>query len=113
MAKAAAKRSAESVKPALPPLLPADSENSQLTLRLKEYLKPEDIAQVWEAYRFSAAAHEGQKRISGDPYISHPVAVAGILAELHLDTPTLIAALLHDVVRSEERRVGKECRSRW
>jgi len=98
MAKAAAKRSAESVKPALPPLLPADSENSQLTLRLKEYLKPEDIAQVWEAYRFSAAAHEGQKRISGDPYISHPVAVAGILAELHLDTPTLIAALLHDVV---------------
>jgi guanosine-3',5'-bis(diphosphate) 3'-pyrophosphohydrolase len=98
MAKAAAKRSAESVKPALPPLLPADSENSQLTLRLKEYLKPEDIAQVWEACRFSAAAHKGQKRISGDPYISHPVAVAGILAELHLDTPTLIAALLHDVV---------------
>ncbi len=94
----AKQRSAESVKPPPPPLLPADSEDSQLTLRLKEYLKPEDIAQVWEAYRFSAAAHEGQKRINGDPYISHPVAVAGILAELHLDTPTLIAALLHDVV---------------
>ena len=106
MAKAAAKRSAESVKPVLPPLLPADSEDSQLTLRLKEYLKPEDIAQVWEAYRFSAAAHEGQKRISGDPYISHPVAVAGILAELHLDTPTLIAALLHDVV--EDTGISKQ-----
>jgi guanosine-3',5'-bis(diphosphate) 3'-pyrophosphohydrolase len=110
MAKAAAKRSAESVKPALPPLLPADSENSQLTLRLKEYLKPEDIAQVWEAYRFSAAAHEGQKRISGDPYISHPVAVAGILAELHLDTPTLMAALLHDVV--EDTGITKQKISR-
>jgi len=96
----AKQRSAESVKPTLPPLLPADSEDSQLTLRLKEYLKPEDITKVWEAYRFSAAAHEGQKRISGDPYISHPVAVAGILAELHLDTPTLIAALLHDVVEN-------------
>lgn len=110
MAKAAAKRSAESVKPALPPLLPADSENSQLTLRLKEYLKPEDIAQVWEAYRFSAAAHEGQKRISGDPYISHPVAVAGILAELHLDMPTLMAALLHDVV--EDTGITKQKISR-
>jgi len=78
--------------------LPADSPDSRLTLRLKEYLKPEDIEQIWAAYRFSAAAHEGQTRKSGDPYISHPVAVAGILADLHMDTPTLIAALLHDVV---------------
>lgn len=78
--------------------MPADSPDSQLTLRLKEYLKPEDIQQVWAAYRFSAAAHEGQTRKSGDPYITHPVAVAGILAELHMDTPTLVAALLHDVV---------------
>ena len=78
--------------------MPADSPDSRLTLRLKEYLKPEDIEQIWAAYRFSAAAHEGQTRKSGDPYISHPVAVAGILADLHMDTPTLIAALLHDVV---------------
>ncbi len=98
MGKASAKRSQESVKPVPPPLLPADSEESQLTLRLKEYLKPEDIAQVWEAYRYSAAAHEGQIRRSGEPYITHPVSVACILAELHLDTPTLLAALLHDVV---------------
>jgi GTP pyrophosphokinase len=98
MSKAATKRPTESVKPSSPPLLPADSEDSQLSLRLKQYLKPEDIEQVWAAYRFSAAAHEGQMRKSGEPYISHPVAVAGILAELHLDTPTLVAALLHDVV---------------
>ena len=98
MSKAVIKRPTESVKPSSPPLLPADSEDSQLSLRLKQYLKPEDIEQVWAAYRFSAAAHEGQMRKSGEPYISHPVAVAGILAELHLDTPTLVAALLHDVV---------------
>jgi guanosine-3',5'-bis(diphosphate) 3'-pyrophosphohydrolase len=106
MSKAAAKHSAEPVKPHIAPLLPADSEDSQLTLRLKEYLKPEDIAQVWDAYRFSAAAHEGQMRKSGEPYISHPVAVAGILAELHLDVPTLVAALLHDVV--EDTGVTKQ-----
>jgi GTP diphosphokinase / guanosine-3',5'-bis(diphosphate) 3'-diphosphatase len=98
MSKATAKRSSETVKPAPPPLLPADSKDSQLTLRLKEYLKQEDISQIWEAYRFSAAAHEGQMRRSGEPYITHPVSVACILAELHLDTPTLLAALLHDVV---------------
>ena len=98
MSRAAAKRPAEPPKPAVPPLLPADTADSQLTLRLKEYLKQDDIEQVWTAYRFSAAAHAGQTRRSGDPYISHPVTVAGILAELHLDTPTVIAALLHDVV---------------
>lgn len=111
MSKAAAKRPAEAAKRHEPPLLPADSENSQLTLRIKEYLKPEDIAQVWAAYRFSAAAHEGQFRRSGEPYISHPVAVAGILAELHLDMPTLVAALLHDVVEDTgvtKQQVGKQ-----
>lgn len=90
----------------LPPLLPADSEDSQLTLLLKCYLKPEDIALVWEAYRFSEAAHAGQIRRSGEPYISHPVSVACILAKLHLDTPTLLAALLHDVV--EDTSITKE-----
>ncbi|MBC7787853.1 MAG: bifunctional (p)ppGpp synthetase/guanosine-3',5'-bis(diphosphate) 3'-pyrophosphohydrolase [Methylophilaceae bacterium] len=90
----------------LPPLLPADTENSQLTLLLKDYLKPDDVALVWEAYRFSDAAHKGQMRRSGEPYISHPVAVACLLAELHLDTPTLLAALLHDVV--EDTPITKE-----
>ncbi len=80
------------------PLLPADSETSQLTLLLKEYFTPADIEQVWAAYRYAAIAHEGQTRRTGEPYISHPVAVACILAKLHLDLPTVMAALLHDVV---------------
>jgi GTP diphosphokinase / guanosine-3',5'-bis(diphosphate) 3'-diphosphatase len=79
-------------------LLPADSESSQLTLLLKEYFTQADIEQVWAAYRYAAAAHQGQTRRTGEPYISHPVAVACILAKLHLDLPTLLAALLHDVV---------------
>ncbi len=62
------------------------------------YLKPEDIARVETAYHFSEAAHTGQFRASGDPYISHPLAVANILAQLHLDSQALSAALLHDVV---------------
>ncbi|MCB5191039.1 bifunctional (p)ppGpp synthetase/guanosine-3',5'-bis(diphosphate) 3'-pyrophosphohydrolase [Methylobacillus arboreus] len=104
MPKTAAKRPAEPISP--PPLLPADSEDSQLTLRLREYLKQDDIDHIWDAYRFSAAAHEGQVRRSGEPYVIHPVTVAGILAELHLDPPTLIAALLHDVV--EDTGVTKQ-----
>jgi GTP pyrophosphokinase len=62
------------------------------------YLKPEDLARVESAYLFSEAAHSGQFRASGDPYISHPLAVANILAQLHLDSQALSAALLHDVV---------------
>ncbi len=103
--RAKRKNGADLIK-SLPLLLPADSEDSQLTLSLREYLKPEDIALVWEAYRFSDAAHAGQIRRSGEPYISHPVSVACILAKLHLDVPTLLAALLHDVV--EDTPITKE-----
>jgi len=62
------------------------------------YLKPEDISQLQSAYHFSEQAHEGQFRQSGEPYISHPLAVASILAEWHLDSQALTAALLHDVM---------------
>ena len=62
------------------------------------YLKPEDISQVETAYQFSEAAHAGQFRQSGEPYISHPLAVANILAQWHLDPQALTAALLHDVM---------------
>src|SRR6202795_1871110 len=62
------------------------------------YLKPEDVARVETAYHFSEVAHTGQYRASGDPYISHPLAVANILAQLHLDSQALTAALLHDVM---------------
>ncbi len=101
----AGKRAAEFLAPAAP-LLPVDSEDSQLTLALKKYLKTPDIQLVWEAYRFSDQAHQGQMRRSGEPYITHPVSVALILASLHLDTPTIIAALLHDVV--EDTGITKE-----
>ncbi len=62
------------------------------------YLKPADVARIAEAYRFSEAAHAGQTRQSGEPYISHPIAVAEILADWHLDSQALQAALLHDVM---------------
>ncbi len=70
------------------------------------YLKPKDIARLAQAYRFSEAAHAGQVRQSGDPYISHPLAVAEILADWRLDGQTLIAALLHDV--TEDTAVTKD-----
>ena len=99
------KRSADSLTPSAP-LLPADTPDSQLTLSLKQYLKQPDIEQIWEAYRFGELAHRGQMRKSGEPYITHPVSVAIILSHLHLDTPTIIAALLHDVV--EDTGITKE-----
>src|SRR3954465_15003449 len=70
------------------------------------YLKPKDVARVADAYRLSAAAHSGQTRQSGDPYISHPMAVAEILADWHLDGQTLMAALLHYV--TEDTWVTKD-----
>ncbi len=70
------------------------------------YLKPADLSRLEEAYHFSDAAHHGQYRKSGEPYISHPVAVAEILSEWQLDAQTLIAALLHDVV--EDTDVSKD-----
>jgi guanosine-3',5'-bis(diphosphate) 3'-pyrophosphohydrolase len=70
------------------------------------YLKPADLSRLEEAYHFSDAAHQGQYRKSGEPYISHPAAVAGILSEWQLDAQTLIAALLHDVV--EDTDVSKD-----
>jgi GTP diphosphokinase / guanosine-3',5'-bis(diphosphate) 3'-diphosphatase len=62
------------------------------------YLKPKDIEQIEQAYEVARAAHSGQYRQSGEPYITHPLAVAKILAEWHLDPQALMAALLHDVV---------------
>ena len=73
---------------------------------LTDYLKPEDIGRIEAAYHFSANAHEGQLRVSGQPYISHPVAVARILSGWHLDPQALVAALLHDV--TEDTAITKQ-----
>lgn len=62
------------------------------------YLGQDDIAKIQHAYQFSEEAHRGQTRLSGEPYITHPLAVAAALAEWRLDTPAIIAALLHDVM---------------
>ncbi|MGA7537723.1 MAG: bifunctional (p)ppGpp synthetase/guanosine-3',5'-bis(diphosphate) 3'-pyrophosphohydrolase, partial [Steroidobacteraceae bacterium] len=62
------------------------------------YLPPEQVSRIEEAAEFGASAHKGQKRLSGEPFIAHPVAAAAILADLRLDADTLIAAILHDVI---------------
>ena len=71
---------------------------SQLLDKLESYLPPAQVERVREAYDFGAERHQGQKRVSGEPYITHPVAVADILADLKLDADTLVAAILHDVI---------------
>ncbi len=71
---------------------------AQLIAKIESYLPPEQVERVQEAYEVAKQAHKGQKRLTGEAYITHPVAVAGILADLHLDGQTLCAALLHDVI---------------
>jgi GTP diphosphokinase / guanosine-3',5'-bis(diphosphate) 3'-diphosphatase len=70
---------------------------------VEQYLPEQDVATVRRAFDLAGRAHGDQRRATGDPYITHPVAVATSLAELHLDSATLAAALLHDVV--EDTRV--------
>ncbi|MGL5489542.1 MAG: bifunctional GTP diphosphokinase/guanosine-3',5'-bis pyrophosphate 3'-pyrophosphohydrolase [Shewanella sp.] len=70
------------------------------------YLEPEQVELLKQAYQVARDAHEGQMRTSGEPYITHPVAVARILAEMRLDHETLMAALLHDTI--EDTYVTKE-----
>ncbi|MGH8293684.1 MAG: bifunctional GTP diphosphokinase/guanosine-3',5'-bis pyrophosphate 3'-pyrophosphohydrolase [Gammaproteobacteria bacterium] len=69
-----------------------------LLSKLRGYLPQAQVAEVSRAYQFGAHAHAGQRRVSGEPYISHPLAVASILADLHMDHHTIEAALLHDVI---------------
>lgn len=78
----------------------ADAE--LLIEELSTYLRPQDVEHVRVAIEFSRTAHQGQLRQSGDPYISHPIAVARILAPLHIDVQAIAAALLHDVVEDTE-----------
>ena len=75
---------------------------SDLCLFLETYLPQEQVREVYRAYLFGAEAHEGQKRMSGEPYIYHPVAVARILAGMRMDHKCLMAAILHDVIEDTE-----------
>jgi len=66
--------------------------------QLAHYLSEQEVEEITQAYIMAAKAHEGQKRYTGEPYISHPVEVARILAGLHMDYQCIIAAMLHDVI---------------
>ncbi|WP_395339452.1 bifunctional GTP diphosphokinase/guanosine-3',5'-bis pyrophosphate 3'-pyrophosphohydrolase [Ningiella sp. W23] len=73
-----------------------------LKAKISAYLSPEQVEYVQAAYVLARDAHDGQTRSSGDPYITHPVAVSGILADMRLDYETLMAALLHDVIEDTD-----------
>ncbi len=96
---AAAAASRKRVPPKLPPAVTdaAAASFAALTHKL-DYLEPPDIKRVREAYRFADEAHLGQFRASGEPYITHPIAVAGLCAEWKLDAQAIMAALMHDAM---------------
>jgi GTP pyrophosphokinase len=75
-----------------------DEVFAELTELASGYMTPEEIDKLTRAFDFAAAAHDGQKRKSGEPFIVHPIEVAKILADLHMDTDTVCAAILHDTV---------------
>ena len=74
--------------------------------RRLDYLNDQEIDRIKEAYVVAHEAHKSQKRRTGEPYITHPVAVACILADIHLDPESIMAALLHDVL--EDTTVEKK-----
>jgi RelA/SpoT family (p)ppGpp synthetase len=78
----------------------------ELLAKAGEYLPPEQVERIREAAEFGAEAHQGQKRLTGEPYIAHPLAAAQLLADLHLDADTIIGAILHDVI--EDTPVAKD-----
>ncbi|MBN1474758.1 MAG: bifunctional (p)ppGpp synthetase/guanosine-3',5'-bis(diphosphate) 3'-pyrophosphohydrolase [Syntrophaceae bacterium] len=66
--------------------------------KAQSYLPPEDLEMIKKAYVYSATVHQGQVRLSGEPYLTHPMEVAGILADMKMDAATIISGLLHDTV---------------
>ena len=82
-----------------------------LNTTLRSYLNPEQANHVNRAYFYAEQAHYGQRRRSGEPYVTHPLAVAGILADMHMDHQSLIAAMLHDVIEDtgiEKDAIGEQ-----
>ena len=86
-----------------------------LSKKLSDYLDPKKVKQVNKAYDFACQAHSGQYRSSGDPYVTHPIAVASILGSFRMDEDSLTAAMLHDVMEDSgipksviEKKFNKE-----
>ena len=79
---------------------------NNLLKKSKIYLDDKQIELIKDAYTFSNASHYGQLRKSGEPYINHPLSVASILADMKMDSASIIAAILHDVV--EDTKTGKD-----
>ena len=75
----------------------APTDSKTLTKALS-YLSRRELRRVRRAHQYAEDAHDGQERLSGHPYITHPLAVAGILADMHMDHQSIMAALLHDVL---------------
>lgn len=90
----------------LPPAIGPDDPAYRVFIDSLDYLPAPDLARVEEAFVFSEQCHRGQKRISGEAYITHPLAVAGALAEWKMDGVAIIAALLHDTI--EDTGVTKQ-----
>jgi GTP pyrophosphokinase len=82
--------------------VPGVASITALNAKLAEYLTPAELKKVKEAYRFSDEMHLGQVRKSGEPYISHPIAVAEICADWKLDAQAIMAAFLHDVMEDQD-----------
>ncbi|MEM6513822.1 MAG: bifunctional (p)ppGpp synthetase/guanosine-3',5'-bis(diphosphate) 3'-pyrophosphohydrolase [Pseudomonadota bacterium] len=93
---------ATSILSKLPMALRRDNGMRQLVSTLGEYLPEERVEKIVGAYEYGAEAHEGQMRKTGEPYITHPVAVAQALADMRLDAQAIEAAILHDVVEDTE-----------
>ncbi len=79
---------------------------SDLCAILETYLEPDEVKTIYRAYLLGADAHDGQLRASGEAYIYHPLAVARILAEMHMDADSITAAILHDVI--EDTPIGRD-----
>src|SRR3989338_946434 len=75
-----------------------ETKVSELVEKVQAYHPTADIELIQRAYEFSAKVHKGQKRLSGEPYLVHPMAVAGIIVDLRLDVPSIVGGLLHDTV---------------
>ncbi|MCF8039051.1 MAG: HD domain-containing protein, partial [Desulfohalobiaceae bacterium] len=71
---------------------------NEIIEKASQYLGEADTSLIQKAYVFSAAKHTGQMRLSGEPYLSHPLEVANILVDLHLDAEAIVAGLLHDTI---------------